>query len=255
MPAITANTVIQAAFSRLNVYLPTETPSAANANFALGELNRMVGGWSQRGALMIPVVARETFDLTANKGGPSNPYTIGTGGNFNTPRPPNQHSVTAASLILTDSDPDVEIPLGIYTDDAYNAVAIKELTSAQPTGLYYNPTYTTTELGTINLWPVPDNATNDLALYLQKPLTRFAALATSYYVPEGVDDALVYNLERRLAGPFGRILSADDQALAVSSLSVVKRSNVKLSDLATDAIWATMGGRRTLYNIQTDGGG
>lgn len=249
MPAVTGNSLAAAAFSVLNVYMPSETPSANDASFALGLMNRMIGGWSQR-ASMIPVIARETFDLTANKGGPSNPYTIGSGANWSTTKPANQNSIVAASLILTASDPDVEVPLSIYTDQAYDAVTIKELTSAQPTGLYYNPTYTTTDFGTINLWPVPDNATNDIALYIQKALARFADLTTTYYVPEGYDDALVYNLAVRLAGPYGRRMSDDDRQLAVASLGVVKRMNTKLSDLATDAPIGILN-RRTLFNIQT----
>lgn len=253
MPAITGLQVIQASLGILNITLPGETVSANDASFALGVMNRMIGGWSQRGALLIPVIAREVFDLTADKGGPSNPYTIGSGGNLNTAKPPNQNSITGASLLLTASDPDVEVPLTIYTDDGYANVRIKELTSAQPTGLYYSPTYSTSGLGTINLWPVPDNATNDLVLYLQKPLTRFADTTTSYQVPEGVDDALVYNLAVRLAGPYGRQMNEDDKQTAVSSLGVVKRSNLKLSDLANDAAWATYP-RRGLYNIQTGNG-
>lgn len=247
MPSVTGLSLIRDAFGILNVFLPGETPPNDDAQFALRTMNRMIGGWSQR-QTFIPVIAREVFDLTANKGGPSNPYTIGVGGNLNTAKPSNQASVVGAAVLLTASDPDVEVPLGLYTDDAYDAIQIKELTSSQPTGLYYNPTYAT-DRGTINLWPVPDNATNDLVLYLQKAITRFADTSTTYYVPEGYDDALIYNLARRLAGPYGKTLSEEDKQLAVNALGVITRANTKLTDLRNDAIWA--GPRPTLYNIET----
>lgn len=251
MPSVTGLSLIRDTFGILNVFLPGESIPDADAQFALRTMNRMVGGWSQRTQL-IPVIAREVFDLTADKGGPSNPYTIGVGGNLNTAKPANQASVTGAALLLTASDPGVEVPLGLYTDDAYDAIAIKELTSGQPTGLYYNPTYAT-DRGTINLWPVPDNATNDLVLYLQKAITRFTDTSTTYYVPEGYDDALIYNLARRLAGPYGKRLSAEDTQLAVTALGIITRANTKLSDLVNDATFA--GSRRTLYNIESGAGG
>ncbi len=251
MPAVTGLSLVRDAFGILNVFLPGESIPNDDGQFALRTMNRMIGGWSQR-ARTVPVIAREVFDLVANQGGPSNPYTIGDGGNFDTEKPPNQQSVVAASLILTASDPDVEVPLGIYTDDAYDAIQIKEQSNSQPTGLYYNPTYAN-DLGTIQLWPVPDIATNDLALYLQKPIVRFADLSTTYYLPEGYDDAIVYKLAQRLAGPYGKQLSDDDKQLGVNALALVMRSNTKLTDLRNDAIWA--GPRPTLYNLNTGTGG
>lgn len=249
MPSVTGTVIAEDAFALLNVFLPGEAMSGAAGDFALRMLNDILSEWAQR-ALFIPVIAREVFDLTANKGGPSNPYTIGSSANLNTTKPANQNSITAAAVLLTASNPDVEVPLTLFTDAAYDAVKQKELTSAQPTGLYYNPTYATTDFGTINLWPVPDNATNDLVLYLQKALAQFADLSTTYYVPDGVPRVLKYTLADVLQVPYGKEMSEKAQRIAVSSLSTFKRSNTKLSDLATDAQWAT-DLRRTLYNIET----
>ena len=249
MAAQTALQIIIDAYGILNVYMPGETPQDNQAQQALRFLNRMVGGWSQQ-AQLIPVIAREVFDLTADKGGPSNPYTIGSGGNLNTAKPANQKSITNAAVLLTAPDDDVEVPLALLTDDGYAAIAIKELSNSVPTALYYRPTYTTSDLGTINLWPVPDTATNDLVLYIQKALTRFADLSTSYYFPEGVDEALVYNLALRLNGPVGGRMTATDQQLAVSRFEAMMRANLNLTDVANDAAMFTRN-RRTLYNINT----
>jgi hypothetical protein len=235
----------------LGVFSPSETPPNADLTYARTQMNDMLSEWGNRD-LFIPVIGRERFTLTANKGGETNPYTIGTGGDFNTDRPSNQGSITAANLVLTATTPEVRVPLGIYTDDAYDANQLPGMSNTQPTGLYYNPTYAN-DLGSICLWPVPSISTNDLELFLQKSVAQFADLTTTYYVPDGLPRALKYNLADTIAGSYGRQLSASDARIAVSSLATFKRSNVKLSDALNDASFGLSS--RTLYNIQTNAGG
>lgn len=247
-------TIAENAFALLNVFLPGEAVPGADGAYACGVANRMLSGWGQRN-LMIPVVSRERFDLVANQGGTTNPYTIGPGGDFDTERPSNQNSIVSANLILTASSPEVRVPLGIYTDQAYDANQIPDLTNGQPTGLYYNPTYAN-DLGSIYLWPVPDVSTNDLELFLQKGIAQFDpdSMGTTVYLPDGAEDAITYQLARRLQGPYGKSLSAEDKLIAKEVLDTYKRSNVKMSDLASDAFMFTSG-RRTIFNIQTGSGG
>jgi hypothetical protein len=252
MPAVTALDLITDMYAVFNVYIPGESVDPNMAQVARRYLNRMLNTWSQRTA-MIPVIARERFDMIADKGGPDNPYTIGDGGDFDTERPSNQGSITAANLILTNSDPEVRVPLGIYTDDAYDANQIPDMSNSQPTGLYYNPTYAG-GLGSIFLWPVPNTAQNDLELFLQKSVSEFADLSTTYYVPDGLPEALVYNLAKRMQSIVGRQMSADDKLLAIETLGVFTRSNLKISDLMNDAYVFTYG-RRTMFNINTGAGG
>lgn len=254
MPATTFTEIAQTAFGILNVFLPGEAMPDADATFAVGMANRMLSGWRQRG-LMIPVIARERFDLEADKGGEDDPYTIGDGGDFDTDKPANQNSIVSANLILTASDPEVRVPLGIYSDQAYDANQIPGMSNSQPTGLYYNPTYAS-DLGSIYLWPVPNVATNDLELFIQKALALFDPddLGDTVYLPDGAEDAIVYQLVLRLSGPYGKPVNAEDRRLAVETLGTYKRSNTKLSDLANDAYVFTQG-RRTLYNINSGAGG
>ena len=248
MPATTFQALADTTFALLNVFLPGESTPAPDANYARGAANRMLSGWGQRNTY-IPVISRERFSLVANQGGPTNPYTIGSGGDFNTERPSNQNSITAANLILTATSPEVRVPLGIYTDQSYDANKIPDMANSQPTGLYYNPTYAN-DLGSIYLWPVPNTATNDLELFLQKSIAQFSDLTTTYYLPDGGEDLITYQLALRMQGPYGRQLQPEDKRLANEVLGVFKRSNAKMSDLANDAYVFTYG-RRTLYNIQT----
>lgn len=253
VPSITGTAAAEYAFALLNRFLPGEALPSADADFALVTLNDWLSEQSQR-ALMCPAISRNRFDLIANRGSPTTPYTIGSGADLNVTKPANQHSLVAANLILTATSPEVRVPLGIYTDQAYDATTIPALTSAQPTGLYYNPftASANNEYGQVFLWPVPDNATNDLELFIQLALLQFADLTTTYYVPDGVPRMLKYNLASMLQVPYGKQLSPKADAIAVSSLGTFMRSNTRLIDVPTDA-YMFASGRRTGYNIETGG--
>lgn len=232
MPAITGLQAITAALGRLNIYLPGETPNANDASFALGELNRLLSSWRQR-SLLVSTVSRQSFALVANQGGIGNPYTIGTGGTFATTRPANQNSLLGVNLVLTASTPDSRVPLARLNDSEWASLATPDLTGSQPSAYYYDPTIAG-GLGRLYLWPIPDNTTNQVELFINSSLAVFADLSTSYQVDDGVDAAIVANLTKLLAGPFGRTLSPEDREWAAETLSVVKRANSKPSYVAND---------------------
>ncbi len=253
MPTVTATQVMTDAFQALNVYMPGDTIVTADSTTALRLLNLLLGQWAHD-RLTIPAEARAVFPLVSGKGSSTNPYTIGTGGDLNTPKPPNQQSLVSAGLLLNASSPPVEIPRGMMTNDAYEAQRIKDLTSTLFTNVYYLPTFdgaTGLSLGQIYLWPVPLDLTNSLVLYIRAGLSAFADLTTVYSIPDGYDELLYTNLARRLAIFFGRTLSDDLKMLAAESLMAIKRSNVQLSDLAND--FATLGVGRSPrgFNLQT----
>lgn len=251
MPAVTGSELIGDAFGILNVFLPGESVSSSDENFALRTMNRMLNQWNQR-AQFIPVISRERFAMVADQGGPDDPYTIGPGGDWDTERPSNQNSIASANLILTTTSPEVRVPLGIYADQAYDANQIPGMSNTQPTGLYYNPTYDD-DLGSVFLWPVPSVDYNEIELFLEKAIPQFSTASATYFIPDGAPEAIVYNLAKRLQGPYGRAMTQADNLIAIESLGVFKRSNTKLSDVMNDAYWASS--RRTLYNINTGSGG
>lgn len=251
MPQVTGLEIARDAYGILGVYSPVETPTGSDGQLALRFLNDLLSEWSQR-AQMIPVIARLRFSLVANQGGPTFPYTIGPGGDFDTPRPPNQNAIQSANLILTATVPEVRVPLGLFTDETYDWNQVPDLMNSQPTGLYYSPTYQD-DFGTICLWPVPTVNTNDLELFVQQSVAAFADLSTEYWVPSGLPRALKYNLAASLQEIMGKTLAASAQQKAVASLGTFMRSNLHLVDLRTDAAWA--GSRSNLYNINTGTGG
>lgn len=246
----TGAVIVRASFEILNVFQPNETVPSPDAQSALGFLNRMLGQWRQM-SLTIPAIAREVYLAVSGKGGPSNPYTIGPGGDLNTARPPNQSSLVNSAVIIDNTVPlaqQVETPRDILTDDEYDAIQIKNLPNQLFTGVYYNPTYAG-GFGSINLWPVPNVTTTSLVLYLRKPLIAFADLFTAYDMPDGYEQALIDNLVLKIAKPWGATIDGDLRMAAANSLSQIKRINVKMSDTPND--FSRIAALRYGYNIQT----
>lgn len=247
--ATTALTLITGALDLLGVYAPGESIPAADTKDGFRRLNQMMSSWMVQ-PLTIPVTTRETFALTANKGGPSNPYTIGPGGDFDTLRPAN--GFTQVGLVLGGTTPPVEMMRAILTDDGWASIQVKDLSSPLFTSLYYNPTFAG-GLGTINLWPIPDNALHRVALYFEQQISEFADLSTSYTFPPGYEEAIEYNLALRLAAPHGCRVSPDVATLATKSLAAIKRRNLNLTDLGVDP--ALTQSQKYGYNIVTGTGG
>jgi hypothetical protein len=252
MPVVTALQVMTDAFRMLNVYMSGDTILAVDSTDALRWLNLMIGQWAQQN-LTIPAEARLIFPLVTGKGSPANPYTIGAGGDLNTPKPPNQNSLIGAGLLLNASTPPVEIPRGVMTNDGYDRQHIKDLTSALFTNVFYLPTFASS-LGQIFLYPIPTDTTNSLVLYIRAGLSTFADLTTQYSIPDGYDEALYAQLMKRLAVSYGRTLTDDQKELARNSFATIQRSNLQLSDLEND--FAHLGGGHGGgHNIQTGDGG
>lgn len=241
---LSGQTVVTDALTLIGVYGVGQTLSASDANVSLRRLNAMISGLGIQSLAKL-VVAREVFDIVAN----TSTYTIGPGADFNTARPVD---IQNAALLLNTSSPAVEIPISIFTDQAYQALPIKTLTNTLFTGLYYQPTFRTTGWGTIILWPVPTTADNDLVLYTQQSMVEFADLTTQYYWPEGAEEMLGYNLALRLAPIYARPVADDVRRLASQSMATFKRANVRQADLRNDAALIGSHGRYG-YDIQTDG--
>lgn len=179
----------------------------------------------------------------------ANTFTFTVGGG---PVSPATGTITVAAV---DGEP-VEIPRTVITDEAYQAIQLKNLSNSEFTLVYYNPTSTNSPFGTIVLWPKPDTAANQLVLYLQSAFTGFADLTTDYSYPNnpGYGEMLEYNLAIRSAAPFGRRLSDYPEvvALAHETLGLIKRANNRLVDLPSDAALLTHD-RRGGYDINTGG--
>ncbi len=240
---LTARDIITRAFDNIGFGSAGQSLQPFEAQDGLRRLNTMISTMALQPGTML-ANKREVFDLVADQ----ETYMIGPGGDFNTVRPV---FLTGVGLLLTNSSPPVEIPLGLLTDDMYEGIRIKTLSNSQPTTVYYNRTQ---PLGTIKLWPVPNTAINDLVLYSDEAVSGFADLSTQYTLAPGYAEMFEYNLSERLATPYGRALPDAIKELARSTMGWVKRANNRLTDVPTDATLLT-NNRRAGYNINSGYGG
>lgn len=156
--------------------------------------------------------------------------------------------------VLADDTSTVEIPVGLLTDNAYQAIQIKGMPNTLFTQAYYNATYAG-GLGTLWLWPKPTQATNAIVLYVAQQIAQFADLVTAYDFPPGYADLFEYGVALRLAPAFGQanadIIGPLRQQFA-TAVALVKRSNLKPNDMPIDA--ALVNGAGSIYNILTGNG-
>lgn len=241
-----AKSVIQAALGDLGVISleDGQVVTPAQGQDGLRRLNAMISSWSIH-RLAIPFISREVFTVVSNQ----STYTVGPGGDFDTIRPT---QVTGGALLLNNSSPPIEIPLGLMTDDMYQANQIKDLTSTLFTNYYFNPTYAA-GLASIFLWPTPTTADNDFVLYRGDQVQGFANLTTASFFPPGYFEAFEYQLAKRLAVPYGVAVSPDLARMATEAFSTIKRENYKLNDAQLDPAWTH--DHRGYYNILTGTGG
>jgi hypothetical protein len=240
-----ARMLVDDAYHIINVVGAEQDPSGEQGQTGLRTLNQILSDWSLM-PLTIPVISREVFPLVADQGGPSNPYFIGPGGDFDTARPT---SISNVGLLQSSATGDFEIVRSLFTEDAYAAITMKELTSTYFQGLRYEAT-SLNDRGTIYLYPVPSDDTTSIVLYMPQYLREFATLSDEYEFPAGAVTALTYELCKRLALRNARLsqMTGLDQ-MANAALANYQRGNTTMTDLGLDP---SLTSRTGVYNIFSD---
>lgn len=238
-PYLTARDLVTRAMVLNGSCAEGEVPLANEMARGFLMMNSMIDGWNLQ-PLTTLVNTRDVFDITADTAS----YTFGPSGTWViTGDRPSQ--ITDAYLLLNTADPPVEIPMALLTSTQYNAIAIKDLSSTQPTSVYFQPTNPN---GTVTLWPVPSITTNQLVLYWDAVFPQFSSVNASVQLPPGYDLAIVFNLAI-LLGLGWRAMDPEIRRLAKQFLDQVKASNLRLNDLDIDPGLAPSGGG---YNILSD---
>lgn len=182
------------------------------------EFNRMLGRWNVDMGLLY---FETSESLTWATGQASR--TIGTGGNLSTSRP---QLILSAYLTVSGA----EHPLTVITNQAYQAIDTKTLTSSIPQYLAYNPTFTTS-LGTLYIWPTPSTALT-LLLTSMKPLADITGAGT-ITLPPGYEDAIVSNLAVRFAD--GDFATQIPQTLRDDAMYA--RESIARANWVTQELW------------------
>jgi len=138
------------------------------------------------------VYALDTVTLTLTG---ATSYTWGSGGAIASTRPVR---LERAVQRLANTSPALDLPLEVLTDEAYESIALKGLTSTIARWVYLDRAY---PLATLRTWPVLP-AGDALRLYVWHPLTAFASLDTTVALPPGYELALQTSLSLELASMF-----------------------------------------------------
>lgn len=213
----TALDIITRAFRTTGIVSSTDPLPADLSADGLIILNGMLNAWIVD-QLYIFDSAIASYALTSG----TQSYSIGStaASPFNVARPT---KINNANLVVTSVTPNTRIPLQLIDDDEWMAIPVRNTTASYPKKLYYARSF---PLGVLNFWPKPSGGLS-VELETWSQITEFAALATTFSLPPGYFEAVVYSLAKRLCTPeFGRGPDPAIDALAESALVKIQSMNM-----------------------------
>ena len=189
----------------------------------LWELNQLVSSWKAQ-QNMVPAILRTCFAINIGQGGPDFPYLIGLSGltDIQIERP---QRIEWASYLFTNVNPVIEEPFDQLTAQQWAALSPKDLTSGNPTKLYYEPAVPN---GKIYLWPIRANAyVTEGALYTWQTVQQFQSPLDPIITPPEYVDAMQYNLAIRIAARYGPKANLSPLAIPMAgrALALIKSIN------------------------------
>lgn len=210
-------------------------------------LNMMLAQWAQRRWLVY------RLEDVSFVGTGAYSYSIGPGGDLDVARPDRLEAAFArmnpgtrqGGFILDQSLLDVGVldsanlgqtaptrssidyPLDVLPSrEDYNLIGLKAQPGF-PSTIYYDAGY---PLGTLYVWPLP-GPQFEIHVTLKQPLIGFAGLDDGQALPDEYQEALLYNLTRRLAPLFQVPVPPEVAALARASLNTIRNSNTQVPRL------------------------
>jgi hypothetical protein len=183
--------LIYGALRLLGVLRPGMTANASSMTDGLSEANDLLDNWNTD-RLKVFSIFEQSFALTTGQLS----YTLGTGGQWNAPRPV---KIEGASLIVNYSGIPTVTPLKLLTDPEYQAISVPSISSTIPYWLYCDYAF---PLAHCKVFPVPADPTALVELSMWQQFTAFPDLTTNVNFPPGYALALRYNLAVQMAASF-----------------------------------------------------
>lgn len=198
-----------------------ETPNSGQADDGLISLNAMLSLWALDRTFAYTVTSNN-FPLVNGQ----SIYTVGTGQNFNIPRPV---TIDYAYIRLNN----VDFPLIALNNQNYDDIPYKN-NGGFPSYFYYDANF---PVANLYLYGVPSNGmTIFLDTWIQ--LTQFSDLSTNLTFPPGYEMAIYYNLAKFICPEYGMSLTPEASEIAVSSLAMVRSKNLPSLIMKTEAPYA-----------------
>ena len=194
-------------------------PVPANlSQFAIDRLNMILDLWSaaRRYCYNVSFI---TFTQVPNL----SPHTIGpSGATFTVANRPTR--IESASIILTGTNPVVDLPMGIRDDAWWANQQVKSLTSTISTDLYYSPDLPN---GSLYFWPVSTQA-NGVRLEVWVSISQIdsSMLTTTFVLPPAYMYAIMLQLAADMCGPLGTAISPGLGTKIVNATRILQGLNI-----------------------------
>lgn len=240
--------LLTAALKRINVVQAGQTADGNDLKDAFDFANLWLDSMANE-RLMIPFISRNAFTLTTTKGTPSNPYTVGTGGDISIAKPV---YLDRLNFYDTSVSPVNELPLDPLTDASYQGLVQKTLTGTYPIYWYYSPTYAS-GLGSLFVSPIPTSSTLIGVLYTPAAVQQFTSITQTLVLPPGYKFFMQENLAMFFASTFREGLPVDPELKesARATKRNIKAANVPMADLQMDPAALAQGRRSNIYTGQS----
>lgn len=216
----TARDICTLALKEAGVLGVGQTALSEDINDSFTLLQRMTAQWQNRRWL---VPALTDTSIVADG---SISYTVGTGGDFNIPRP---NKISAAWVVQnnTGTTP-VSLPMyPIFSYEDYARIAVKQLPSL-PDHFFYDADF---PLGNYYPWPIP-NSQYTLHILTEVALGFPTDLDQVFNLPDEYLEALHYNFAVRLFSMYQLPAQASTVTLAKVALNTIKNANVQIPRLS-----------------------
>lgn len=187
--------VITGALRKLGALPSGGAPTAAQTSDASDALNAIIKA-VQADGMPVWAMASTTFTVTSGVG----TYSVGPGLTVNVTSAPLK--VVQAQRTLVGGE---NVPLDIKDRYDFNALPVNSTVIGTPVALYYQPLSSTTggPIGTVNLWPNPNDSTTVITLDYQRPYSDMNADTDNLDFPSYWIMPLIYLLAWALAPEFG----------------------------------------------------
>jgi len=232
--ANTAGEQITRALRLLGVLAEAETPSAAIMQDGLTALNQMLDSWSTE---RLAVYTTQDQVLTWPAGVAT--QTLGPTGTLVGLRP----VLLDEATYYKDTSTGISYDIKIITQEQYNGIAVKSVTSTFPQVMLANMGYPDVEL---SVYPVPTRSLEWHFVSVQE-LSQPVNLFTELSFPSGYLRAFTYNLACELAPEFGTEPAPQVQRIAMTSKRNLKRINNPQDMLSMPGILTNSNPRYNIY--------
>lgn len=228
--------VITQAMLEAGIIDPNETVEGAEATTGLTKLNRMLDSWNADERYVYAEQFNQ-YRLQPNL----QPHTIGPSGTFIVNQRPVK--IIDANIILNaGTNNEVRSPVWIRDAEWWASKPAFNVATTLPTDLYYESDWPN---GSLFLWAVPTTA-YPLELVTWTLLNQLQ-LNSSFCLPPGYLDAVVYSLAVALCPSFGKEVSPTLAALTLKALARIEGPNLQSPRIATRDLGMPESGKQRPY--------